>query len=200
MAFLKDCANVYLIIRVIIMFLDIDFLKNNHELIHFFGLGFVQIKIDKNLRLHFYHPELQPIIHEEEIHNHRYDFISTVLAGKLTQEIFEIHAGESDFYMVEENCKAEKIIMPDKIPVIVKPISIQHFKKGESYTSLTNQFHRVVTDFAITRSYRGESNSVNALFIKNKNVIEGASISKKLTLDECWAIVESCIHLSKSTF
>lgn len=37
------------------MYLDTDFLRKNHQLIHFFGLGFVQLKLDANLRMHFYH-------------------------------------------------------------------------------------------------------------------------------------------------
>lgn len=182
------------------MFLDIDFLKNNHDMIHFFGLGFVQLKIDNNIRMHFYHPDLQPIVHDEEVHNHRYDFISSILAGKLTNELFTIQAGDSDYYMIEENCKADKIVTPERMPVILTPTSIQHFKKGDSYTCLTTQFHRVSTNFAITRLYRGQIVNDNALVIKNKKAEEICPFSKKLTEDECWEVVYNCIQISKSIF
>ena len=57
-------------------------LKTNPQ---YFGLGFIQCKINQHERVHIYHPDLMPIVNiEEEIHNHRYDFESTILMGKLT--------------------------------------------------------------------------------------------------------------------
>ncbi len=182
------------------MLLDINFLKNNFKLIHFFGLGFVQIKLDSNLRMHFYHPDLSPIIHHEDIHNHRYDFISTIMAGNLTQEIFSVEKGDSDYYLIEENCNKDKLILADKMDVIVKPISIQHYKKGSSYTSLSTDFHKVSTDFAITRLYRGEILSENALVIRKKNIEPTCPFSKHLTEDQCWQVVDSCIHIANNQF
>lgn len=181
------------------MYLDTDFLKKNHEMIHFFGLGFVQIKLDFNIRMHFYHPNIAPIVHVEEIHNHRYDFISTILAGKLTQETFTIQTGISDYIMVEENCKKEKIEKPQILDVIVIPDSVHHFRKGDSYTCLSNQFHRVSTDFAISRLYRGDIILENASVIKSKQGETVCPFSQQLSIDECWEIVDSCITIAKAT-
>lgn len=177
--------------------LNIDFLKNHHQMIHFFGLGFVQLKIDNNLRIHFYHPDLKPIVPDEEVHNHRYDFISTILAGQLKQDLFEVKPGQSDFYMIEENCKENKLIEPEKIPVILTPVSSQIFLKGDSYTSLTTEFHTVSTDFAITRLYRGNIKTDNALIVKNHHSVPVCPFSKKLTTEECWDIVNDCIKLGQ---
>lgn len=182
------------------MYLDTDFLRKNHQLIHFFGLGFVQLKLDDNLRMHFYHPDVTPIVNLEEIHNHRYDFISTIMAGHITQELFTVQSGMSDYVMVEENCKPEKIARPQKVDVIVIPDGVQHFGKGDSYTSLSHQFHRVSTDFAITRLYRGAIILDNASVIKNKNEETVCPFSKQLTINECWEIVDSCINISTATF
>lgn len=179
------------------MFLDIDFLKKHHSMIHFFGLGFVQLKIDNNLRMHFYHPELMPIVPDEEVHNHRYDFISTILAGELTQELFTVVAGESDFYMIEESCKEDKKIIPEKKPVILVPLSRQTFKAGESYTSLTHEFHKVSTQYAITRLYRGEIVMDNATIIKNINAEPVCPFSKKLSKEECWNAIDDCIKMAQ---
>ncbi len=180
-----------------LMILDIDFLKKNKQMIHFFGLGFVQLKLDDNLRMHFYHPDLTPIIHEEEIHNHRYNFISTILAGSLTQELFEIKAGLSDYYMVEESCKKEKIINPIVQDVIVTSLGNKTFLKGDSYTILTSEFHIVSTDFAITRLYRGSTVAENALIVKKRGEEVVCPFSKPLNENECWSIVEDCINRSK---
>lgn len=181
------------------MYLDTDFLRKKHQMIHFFGLGFVQIKLDANLRMHFYHPDVSPIVNVEEIHNHRYDFISTIMAGKITQELFSIHSGISDYVMVEENCKQEKIVKPQRVNVIVVPETVQHFRTGDSYTSLSHEFHRISTDFAITRLYRGAVVLENASVIKEKNAETVCPFSKQLTKEECWEIVDSCINISKAT-
>lgn len=181
------------------MYLDTDFLRRNHEMIHFFGLGFVQVKLDFNIRMHFYHPNIAPIIHVEEIHNHRYDFISTILAGKLTQETFTIQTGISDYFMVEENYKEEKIEKPQKLDVIVIPDGVRHFRKGDNYTCLSNQFHRVSTDFAISRIYRGNILLENASVIKSKQGDSAFSSADPLSTDECWEIVDSCITIAKAT-
>lgn len=179
------------------MFLDIDFLKKNHDMIHFFGLGFVQLKIDQNLRMHFYHPELKPIVPDEEIHNHRYDFISTILAGELTQELFYVQAGQSDFYMINDNCQENKDITSVQTSVIITPGAVQTFKKNESYTSLTTEFHRVFTDYAITRLYRSRIMYEEASIIKNKNSQPVCPFSKKLSQKECWDVVDDCINMNK---
>ena len=179
------------------MQLDIDFLRKNHQLIHFFGLGFIQIKLDANLRMHFYHPELAPIVNIEEIHSHRYDFISTIMAGRLTQELFTVTPGSSEFVMVEENCKPDKLRTPKEVEVVVVPDSQQHFKAGDSYTSLTSEFHRIHTDFAITRLYRGAVSLENAFVIKDKQRKSVCPFSLQLTANECWEIVDRCITFGK---
>src|SRR6187402_3246657 len=84
--------------------LNIDWLKDNHISLEFFGLGFLQLKIDKNNRIHFYTRELPSIIGEEDVHNHRYDFNSCVLKGNLTQEIFDVVEGKT-FIKEQESCK-----------------------------------------------------------------------------------------------
>lgn len=179
------------------MNIDINFLKNNHQMIHFFGLGFVQLKLDNQLRMHFYHPDIKPITPDEEIHNHRYDFISNIIAGSFSQELFKVTSGDSDFYMIEENCKSEKLVDPVKVPVIITSLGFNHYKAGDSYTCVTSDFHRVKTDFAITRLYRGQIMSDNALVIKNKNDESICPFSKQLSNNECWEIIESCINLGK---
>lgn len=178
------------------MLLDIDFLKTHKKMIHFFGLGFVQLKLDENIRMHFYHPDLMPIVHEEEIHNHRYDFISTILAGELTQELFEIRDGLSNYYMIEENCKQEKLSNPVSKDVTVKSLGKRTFSKGESYTILTSDFHTVSTNYAITRLYRGNVILDNALIVKKRGEKTVCPFSKKLTENDCWLIVEDCINRS----
>ena len=57
---------------------------------HYFGLGFIQCKINQYERIHVYHPDLMPIVNiEEEVHNHRYDFESKILMGKIKNKKYQ---------------------------------------------------------------------------------------------------------------
>lgn len=53
------------------------------ETITLHGLGFIQIKLDANQRLHVWHPKLprRSCFEHSAIHNHRFSFNSTVLKG-----------------------------------------------------------------------------------------------------------------------
>jgi hypothetical protein len=53
------------------------------EQISLHGLGFIQIKLEGNQRLHVWHPDLprRACFEHSPIHNHRFSFTSTVLVG-----------------------------------------------------------------------------------------------------------------------
>lgn len=65
----------------------IDILRRDALSAKFFGLGFIQVKINDRLRYHFYLADLDATI--EDPHTHRYSFRSEVLAGKLYSTIHE---------------------------------------------------------------------------------------------------------------
>ncbi len=74
-------------------------------MIHYFGLGFIQLKINFETRMHFYSPELPQITSNEDVHNHRYDFESCVLKGELEQELFHVINGDTHL-REQESCQA----------------------------------------------------------------------------------------------
>lgn len=51
-------------------YLDIDYLKSLENKPYYFGLGFIQLKINKSQRIHFWHSELIKTAGDEEIHDH----------------------------------------------------------------------------------------------------------------------------------
>lgn len=53
------------------------------ETISLHGLGFIQVKLPANRRLHVWHPDLprRKCYHYSSVHNHRFSFRSTVLIG-----------------------------------------------------------------------------------------------------------------------
>ncbi|WLG49153.1 hypothetical protein [Pseudomonas sp. FP1742] len=58
------------------------------------GLGFVQVQLEGNQRLHVWHPELprRTCFEHSAIHDHRFDFVSRVLVG--TQRNIEFRVDE----------------------------------------------------------------------------------------------------------
>lgn len=177
--------------------INIDDLKKNHQMIHFFGLGFVQLKIDDNLRLHFYHPELLSIIDPEDVHNHRYDFISMIMAGTLTNSFFEVINNTNGLYTIsDESCNINKKDIENNIILncdLIEKDTIKH-KEGDSYICLSHQFHTVKTDFAITRLYRGPIVSEFAKVVRKNNSLNVCPFSKQISKEDCWDIVYDCIN------
>ena len=70
------------------MDLNIDQLIKNYYKIHFFGLGFIQVKVSDSTRYHFYHKDLPAFT--DHPHNHRYNFTSTCLKGRLKHNLYEV--------------------------------------------------------------------------------------------------------------
>ena len=83
--------------------LDINLLKNHCARIYYFGLGFIQVKLDDSFRVHYYTDKLPAIT--EDIHNHRYDFTSEVVSGKLSTTIYRLAVGETH-RILNSSCEA----------------------------------------------------------------------------------------------
>jgi hypothetical protein len=60
------------------------------EQISLHGLGFIQVKLPANKRLHVWHPELprRSCFAHSAIHNHRFSFRSTVLIGTQVNRLY----------------------------------------------------------------------------------------------------------------
>jgi hypothetical protein len=62
------------------------------EQISLHGLGFIQVKLPANRRLHVWHPDLprRDCYARSSIHNHRFAFRSTVLVGQQVNRRFDV--------------------------------------------------------------------------------------------------------------
>lgn len=96
---------------------DLDYLKSHCTLIHYFGLGFVQLKLRDGRRMHFYTESLPAIVGDDDVHNHRYDFTSQVLSGYLVQHIYRVVPGDTHT-LEQESCK--KKVLDDRLGEIVR--------------------------------------------------------------------------------
>lgn len=119
----------------------LDDLKKQATLIHYFGLGFIQIKIDMGKRYHFYTPFLPAI--KEGVHNHRYGFQSRILSGSLKNFIYVPEEGQTHVrYSV--SCKPDNKLHPVFSHChLGSPVIINHYDRGSTYSMPYKTFHRV---------------------------------------------------------
>lgn len=119
---------------------------------HYFGLGFIQIKLNSALRVHFWHPDLAATVREEELHDHRYDFRSHILHGQVTHEVFGYQEDpEGDYELLEVSCQPNQAHTPTvQSRGKLENLGRYTMGKGASYDFPHTQFHRLVAQEAIT--------------------------------------------------
>ena len=178
---------------------SLDELKKEAELIHYFGLGFIQVKLTDYTRMHFYTAALPPIIPEEDIHDHRYDFASRILHGTLRQEIFALAEGDSHI-LEEETCLPAGRVVSEGAPPMrkgvlcgIKKIHEQEFKKGSSYIIDHDTFHRISASDAITFIKRSDYKKELARVAHERGEQKVCPFSKKIPEKELWEIVETML-------
>lgn len=172
-----------------------DHLKTNSTKIHFFGLGFIQVKVTDKERYHFYHPELTAFVPPEEIHDHRSDFTSTILKGVLSQEIYSITPQTiSEFELRHVSCDANHKAPIDRQFVMPELIATTHFNRGSQYKLSEKTMHKVlpVADSTITLLQRGTKKKPFANVVSSAKE-EICPFSKDLPEVELWEWVKRII-------
>lgn len=164
---------------------------------HYFGLGFIQLKLDAQRRLHFWVPHW-PVIPgaETELHNHRYSFSSTVLQGTLVQEIFRLPADEDfrsspnsgDLEVVEVSCKPAQSSDP-RILGYATPRKVLHLTThaGGQYRLDPMDFHRAFPQGnVITRLDRQSTEHEFARVLRAPGSGFTCPFSIEKSAEECW--------------
>lgn len=180
----------------------VDFLRRHARHAHFFGLGFIQVKMDPVTRFHFYHPEIPPFV--EEPHDHRYNFVSHVLRGRLKNEMWEIYSGERypgrqgitwatiDF----ESCRKDGPDAPESFRTSVWRTGQIEVCAGSSYYVSKDTFHTVKPDFSagpcVTLVERTEPEKEFARVIRFSDE-SVCPFSRDLPPERLWEIVEDCL-------
>jgi hypothetical protein len=176
-------------------FLDIDYLKATGAKPHFF-LDFIQLKLTDNQRMHFWHPDLPAYGAEEELHDHRYDFESRVLAGSTTHEEWNFVEDEGgDFEIIEKSCQPGNESPPRRI-------AVGDVRKGGSYSMVAgsvyhfphDRFHRIHTDRCVTFLTRGEVIKDVARIIKPLNAPDFCPFETKIEESKLWEIMADLLH------
>lgn len=158
----------------------------------FFGLGFIQLKLSEEERLHFYHPSLTANVPEEELHDHRYDFRSKVLAGSLTNEIWTFTSdpkGEQE--LVKVSCEPGVPVPADMKPVVGRAAKALSFETiaGAEYTIGHDQFHRVYGQECITHIQRQPKAKPFASVIRGTGADHVCPFGVEMSTAECWDLI-----------
>ena len=167
---------------------DVKWLKSNHTKVHYFGLGFIQLVLDESTRMHFYTQELPPITSEEEVHNHRYDFTSTIMYGYLEQDIYSIIKGDTHLKEME-TCKEGSKATGDPVPCSVALSSTHAYYEGCQYFISHETFHRVRADNCITLLRRSEYKKDLAEVVRPVGAAKICPFGQKIGEERLWEII-----------
>lgn len=173
-------------------FTNIDYLKANNQRLYYFGLGFIQLVLNKYERVHFYNTNL--IATNDEIHNHRYNFESTVLKGELENKKWNLISG-NDYILTNESCNKDKELTNKiSIEVGVDIIESKTIWFDESYNMFYNEFHSVSYNRnTITYLKRGDIITDYAQVIYKKDSIPTCPFSTVYNDHKLWELIEDTI-------
>jgi len=162
--------------------LNIDWLKKNYRMVHYFGLGFIQLKLNDAERLHFYTDKLPKTVEEEEVHNHRYNFVSTIIRGCLHQQIFDVdlNSKEKPYVLTQETCNATDKREFPKVECNVEVAHISQHFPSDSYYIDHHTFHKVASTYAITHVKRSgyKKEFADVIYRKGQAIVCPFSVKK----------------------
>jgi hypothetical protein len=167
---------------------------------YYFGLGFIQLKLNNEERVHFYHPDLPPIVnYEEEIHDHRYHFHSKILKGSLNNRIYLFEADKNGQHLSQKESCDEKIILTDEQKEPVKGnlnlFAEMIYTENQSYYMDFHSLHTVQTEHCITWLKRSNYMQNLATVIRPMEAEKICPFSKKIDEKTCWDIMYQCLKI-----
>lgn len=175
---------------------DVDWLRASGETPHWFGLGFIQLKLNADCRLHFWHPELTADTPEEELHDHRYTFHSRILVGKIVHEEWFLEKDENgDHEQVLVSCKPG--VEADPTPVARGRLvrgSTYTLCAGSEYTFTETGFHRIRADRAVTYLERGPVTKEFANVIRPLGAPSVCPFSRTVPQDRLWECIADLLQ------
>jgi len=182
------------------LLLDIDHLRSFEVEPAYFGLGFIQLKIKHNGRVHFYHDDL-PVLAEEP-HNHRYGFISYIMQGYFDQTIYQFTENAAGtYYMDFEDCNPElgDVAPPQELIGSVTELFQAEYQAGDYYRIEADTLHTVsARENAITYLVRDEPFKDFAGVVRSIGEDKVCPFSKPIPAKECWEMIEDMLPVQTS--
>jgi hypothetical protein len=110
------------------------------------GLGMLRLRITKEVRLHVWHNGLVYSNSPSVIHNHPWDFESTIVVGSLRNVRYnEVKGLEPNHHVGMIVCGPGGGIVPRTIePAHLEISQVDEYKAGDRYVQHSNEFHNTV--------------------------------------------------------
>lgn len=178
-------------------YLDLDTLKSLGTPAYF-GLGFIQLKINEHQRVHFWVPQWPTIPGaDNELHDHRYTLTSTILKGEIHNHIYAPMASSNPTHeLIEVSCKPNSTQEPQVIERVT-PLFITSFvsKAGDTYTLSPDAFHTAHTiGPTVTFVQRGDVIKNTARVIRPLNSAFVCPFSIQYSEQQCWEKIEDILN------
>lgn len=177
----------------------LDWLRAEHVKIHFFGLGFIQVKLRDGTRYHFYHPDLPAFV--EHPHDHRYHFTSHVLKGTIATSIWKVvpegTEGGIPSVLRYDACSPEEPAPTERRPVAVLHVNSFYTSARSSYYLDENTFHqaqRLGEKPLITYLELGPKVKKFASILVLGEQQEDCPFSRNRPEEQLWEYVRECLE------
>lgn len=164
----------------------------------YFGLGFIQLKINEHQRIHFWVPEWPTIPGaDNELHDHRYTLTSTILKGEIHNQIYAPFPSPHPTHeLIEVSCKPNSTQEP-QILDRVTPVFLTSFvsKVGDTYTLSPDAFHMAHTvGPTVTFVQRGDVIKDMARVIRPLDSAFVCPFSIRYSEQQCWEKIEEILN------
>lgn len=172
---------------------SLTFLKERCKKIHYFGLGFIQVKVSDTERYHFY-TNKWPATNEEP-HTHRYEFRSRILKGSLLNTVYTVCAGD-EYEKMRVSCDPANPLKDLTNEFVGAFPSIRmSLVAGSVYIQRPELFHTVKGYGAITHIQRPseEGRSDFAEVLKARHRPRVCPFSTVIPESDLWAEVEKML-------
>lgn len=172
------------------------------ETISLHGLGFIQIKLDGNQRLHVWHPDLprRSCFERSAIHNHRFSFTSTVLIGTQVNRLWLVSddpAGSHDL-ISHDGPRSEKGGRLSYVAgrVAAEPLTLELYRAGETYHMAELAYHDTPNSGVVVTVVRKLSEgAVHACsLIEHGHTFDQSFDRFQLSQTELWRVAEDAIR------
>jgi hypothetical protein len=179
-------------------YLDIDHLRNLPRDPAYFGLGFIQLKVDLHNRVHFYHDDL-PIL-ADNAHDHRYKFTSYILQGTLEQTTWQWEKSQRGAHSKQlVDCTSKYGVHAGTTERgQCTPILHSSYESGSWYQVEADTLHTVYgTNNAVTHLLRDDTHKEYASVVVRNGEEPVCPFSEPLTTKRCWELIEDMLPKKK---
>lgn len=177
------------------------------EQISLHGLGFIQVKLPAHQRLHVWHPELprRACYDHSAIHNHRFSFISRVIAGSQVNRLWlvEDEPDGSHDVISHDGPRSEKGGRLSYVSgrAAAQPLEPDVYLPGQSYTMPFGAYHDTPNDgIVITIMTKLSESEIHAnSLIRHGHAFDQSFDRFQLSPDQLWAFVVDAFRHSDSS-